>query len=742
MVAAESVSAVCPARICRGPTPAEGGDRAAARRRAPHAHAPLGRVDAPRAPPTLYVHHALLPHEPWIYLPSGRQTRPPGKDPVGAINRPIGFHDQELTDHNHLRHLLQVGSVDRDIGFLIRRLRRPGSSTARWSSSWPTTATPSRSAPRIAARSARRNIEQIAPVPFFVKAPGQRRGRVDDRLVRTVDVLPTIAGPVGARIPWRHEGRSAFARSRAKRDEIRIPRRDFSRVISISRSELGGRRRDIWRWRARKFGTGAESRLFLGDPWASAYRIGPHPELIGTVVRAGSAPAASARAMPANAELLRAVPAHGGIFPTRVTGHLREASPAAHARPGAGGERPHRGGGAELPAAGPAPGVVLAHAPRDGAPPRPQQRGAARGRPGGRLTSLGRSERAAGTARWCRSGRPRRCACVLAAGSLALPSALGYDPYAWLVWGRELAHLDLSTTGGPSFKPLPALVTAPLSPAPDLVPPAWALIVRSTGLLGVVLAFRVAARLAGPAAGATAALATALAEGQVRNGLQGYSEPLLICLALGAVDAHLAAAGVWRSASACSARSSGRSSGCSWRSRRSGPGARTAAFRPALAGGLVAVPALWVGLDWWGSGELLHGGSVARSTPPESAALTDRPALTVVRRAAELVTAPVLAAALAAAAMAVQRRDRRGRRAGGRRRPVGGRGGADGRGRLHREHPLPRGARRAARGARRVGVGWLIDAVAVRAPRLPRAPPRPCSLLAFAFVPARPGCAG
>ena len=61
---------------------------------------------------------------------------------------------------------------------------------------------------------------------------------------------------------------------------------------------------------------------------------------------------------------------------------------------------------------------------------------------------------------------------------------------------------------------------------------------------------------------------------------------------------------------------------------------------------LVIVPALWIGLDWWGSGDLLHGGSVARSTPPESAALTDRPALTVSRRAGRARDgAAVLAAA-------------------------------------------------------------------------------------------------
>ena len=113
--AAESVTSVCPTSICASSTPATG---VIDRLRGNERPARLRRWAASMhdGPPTLYVHHALLPHEPWIYLPSGRQTRPGGKDPVGAINRPIGFHDQELTDHNHLRHLLQVGSVDRDLG--------------------------------------------------------------------------------------------------------------------------------------------------------------------------------------------------------------------------------------------------------------------------------------------------------------------------------------------------------------------------------------------------------------------------------------------------------------------------------------------------------------------------------------------------------------------------------------------------------------------------------------------------
>jgi hypothetical protein len=56
------------------------------------------------------------------------------------------------------------------------------------------------------------------------------------------------------------------------------------------------------------------------------------------------------------------------------------------------------------------------------------------------------------------------------------PSAPTYDPWAWIIWGREVLHLDLSTVDGPSWKPLPVLLTTPFalfgSAAPDLWPSA------------------------------------------------------------------------------------------------------------------------------------------------------------------------------------------------------------------------------------------------------------------------------
>ena len=101
-------------------------------------------------------------------------------------------------------------------------------------------------------------------------------------------------------------------------------------------------------------------------------------------------------------------------------------------------------------------------------------------------------------------------------------------------------HLDLVTTDGPSWKPLPILFTAPFSlvgdgPAPEL----WLLVARAGGLLAIAMAFRLAARLAGPVAGVIAAVALALADEFVRNFARGNSEGLLVAFCLLALERHL-----------------------------------------------------------------------------------------------------------------------------------------------------------------------------------------------------------
>jgi len=135
-------------------------------------------------------------------------------------------------------------------------------------------------------------------------------------------------------------------------------------------------------------------------------------------------------------------------------------------------------------------------------------------------------------------------ACLAVAGLSFLlePFALLIDPWAWVVWGRELVHLDLDTTSGPSWKPLPVLLVAPLSLAGAAAPVLWELVARGGALLAFVMAWRVARRLAGvPAACvAAAALAVSLLPSWMNIVAMGREEGLLCALILWAIERHLA----------------------------------------------------------------------------------------------------------------------------------------------------------------------------------------------------------
>src|SRR5215203_1109347 len=141
-------------------------------------------------------------------------------------------------------------------------------------------------------------------------------------------------------------------------------------------------------------------------------------------------------------------------------------------------------------------------------------------------------------------------ALVLAAVSLALPCLPVYDPWAWLVWGRELLHGGLETASGPSWKPLPVLIDAPLSLLGDAAPKGWLLVARTGWICAPLLAALLAARLSGEGTGRWRWVGAAIAAGSValtgdsftpplRQFTGGLSEPLLVALVLGAIWAAL-----------------------------------------------------------------------------------------------------------------------------------------------------------------------------------------------------------
>lgn len=247
----------------------------------------------------------------------------------------------------------------------------------------------------------------------------------------------------------------------------------------------------------------------------------------------------------------------------------------------------------------------------------------------------------AASRRWA----PVLLGCLALAGlTLLLPSTPTYDPWAWIVWGREITHLDLVTTDGPSWKPLPALFTVPFALFGDAAPSLWLVIARTGGLLGLVFAYRVARRLGGPVAGAAAVGALALAPWFFKNSALGNSEGLMAAAVLGAVDRHLG--GHHRQAFALGlAAALLRPEAWPffglfglwlvWRDR---------AALKLVAAGFVSLPVLWFGPELWGSGDLNRASDRAQEPNANSPAFADDPALEVVRNAWEMLTLPVVIA--------------------------------------------------------------------------------------------------
>jgi hypothetical protein len=220
--------------------------------------------------------------------------------------------------------------------------------------------------------------------------------------------------------------------------------------------------------------------------------------------------------------------------------------------------------------------------------------------------------------------------------------APSYDPWSWLLWGRELAEGRLDTREGPAFKPLPVAVTALLSPAGAAAPWLWVALVRAAALVSLGLAYRLGRRLGGSrVTGALAVVAVALCGGFLGTAASGAETPLLLALGLGAVEAWRRERLGWVIACVAGAtllRVEAWPFALAvwvilWRSQPQ--------LRRALAASAVVVPAAWLLPELAGSGDVLRSGSRARVPNPGQPALADVPALAALEDAIELVLWPL-----------------------------------------------------------------------------------------------------
>ena len=248
---------------------------------------------------------------------------------------------------------------------------------------------------------------------------------------------------------------------------------------------------------------------------------------------------------------------------------------------------------------------------------------------------------------------------ALAALAHLLPAAPTYDPWAWIIWGREITAGALDTRTGPSWKPLPVLFTTPFALTGDRwAPELWLVIAQAGGLLAFAFTFRLALRLTGWVAGVVAVAGLLVAEEFIRNFARGNSEGLLVGLCLWAIERHL-------------------------------DGHRRQAFLLGVGAGLLR-PELWpfllayglwlmwvdrgtwalvvgcgvlTGLLWFvpeylGSGDFLRAAARARDPNPNSAAFASFPFAETFRRSASVLMVPMLAGAAIALVRAWIDRDR------------------------------------------------------------------------------------
>jgi len=238
-------------------------------------HHDPGHIDAafmrslrPQPRPALWYVHLMLPHSPWAYLPSGqrydvRAAPGWGSDEVWTAN-------QAAVDQDWQRHLLQLGYADTVLGRLVARLGATGLYdrallvvTADHGISFR----PGQKRRPLSPA----NLQDIAYVPLFVKAPGQQHGRVVSGLARTTDIVPTIADAVQVPIPWHADGHSLLGPRHVERNVVLI--KDAGHRFVVPAATLQRLHEQALRREVAVFGS--------GQPLSTVFAVGPDRKLLG-----------------------------------------------------------------------------------------------------------------------------------------------------------------------------------------------------------------------------------------------------------------------------------------------------------------------------------------------------------------------------------------------------------------------------------------------------------------------------
>jgi hypothetical protein len=262
---------------------------------------------------SLVFFHLQMPHNPYHYLPSGQRypetiSELPGVDTVNQPAAGRWSDDRQLARQGLQRYLLQVGDTDRLLGRLIARMKASGLYdkallvvTADHGASFMP-GHPLRAADA-------EDLPSIASIPLFVKAPGQREGKLDTANVHITDVLPTIADRLGVKLPWPTDGQVAERASEG--GEVRLQPHYGDADLTLPFAEYVRRRDQLARSALGEFGT---------EP-AGVFAGGPDADLVGRA-------AADVATLPGagfeldGGGLLADVDPRGPIVPAFLTGEV------------------------------------------------------------------------------------------------------------------------------------------------------------------------------------------------------------------------------------------------------------------------------------------------------------------------------------------------------------------------------------------------------------------------------------
>jgi Sulfatase len=225
----------------------------------------------PATKPRLDFLHVIMPHWPWHYLGTGQSY---GPETMHGL-----FFNDWSNDWTALsgrqRHLIQVQAADRLLGQVIAKLRRIGAYDKSlivmttdhgiaFSSGQPIRGV------------SQNNYPQIMWTPLFIKSPQQTTGVVDDRVVESIDILPTIADILDLKMPWRVDGRSVMGQPRANGqrpifewENNRITP-DAGKLFSYVDGRTGF-----------TLAMKGQASADTGDPGLRLYAIGAHEALVG-----------------------------------------------------------------------------------------------------------------------------------------------------------------------------------------------------------------------------------------------------------------------------------------------------------------------------------------------------------------------------------------------------------------------------------------------------------------------------